>query len=167
MSQRSAFQGWTTYLSTVQGYAGKAAYIFCTDIREALPSIYAFQEVGDDGLSCSFLKFLVLHRQVNPIQNGIVELLDQVGCQEQHAVVIFQFAKKDSHQAIPLQGKFGTPLQKHVGFVQQKQSIPGMRRLENVGKLPFQNLCIRAQFSGRDLDRQHGSSQIPTGARTE
>jgi hypothetical protein len=40
---------------------------------------FTFQEVGDDGLSCSFLKFLKFHRQVNSIQNGIVELLDQIG----------------------------------------------------------------------------------------
>ena len=104
---------------------------------------------------------------MNPIENGIIELVYQIGGQEQYAVVVLYFAKKDSHDAIPLQGEFCTPLQEHICFVQQKQSIPCVRCLKNVGKLSFQDLCVRAQFSGRDLVRQHDSSRIPAGPHTE
>ncbi len=92
---------------------------------------------SDDGLSCLFLKFVISYHQVNPIENGVIELVDQIRGQEQHAVIILQFAKKDSHQTIPFQGEFGTPLQEHICFVQQKQSIPRVRCSKHVTKLLF------------------------------
>ena len=95
-----------TYLSTIEQDAGKSIHILRSNIRQTSTAIGIFQEAIEDGLACLFLKFVISHHQVNPIENGIIEVLDQISGQESDAVVILQFAKKDRHQAISFQGEF-------------------------------------------------------------
>lgn len=92
---------------------------------------------GDDGLPYSLFKFLIAHGQLNPIQNDIVELVDQIGGQQQHTVIKIQFAKEHCHSSIPFQDEVSTTLQEHVRFVLEKERISGVRRLENMSELYF------------------------------
>ena len=71
-----------TYLSTIEQDAGKSIHILRSNIRQTSTAIGSFQEAIEDGLSCLFLKFVISHHQVNPVENGIIEVLDQISGQE-------------------------------------------------------------------------------------
>ena len=86
-----------TYLSTIERNTSEALHIFRPNVRQAATAIDAFQEANDDGLSCLLLKFVVSHHQVNPVENSVIELIDQISSQEQHAIKVLHFAKEDSH----------------------------------------------------------------------
>ena len=88
MSQKSAPEDRQTYLPTIERNTGKAFHIPCANLRQTLTVIDTLQEASDDGLSRLFLKFVITHHQMNPIENGIIELMDQVGSQEQYAIVV-------------------------------------------------------------------------------
>ena len=81
MSQSLTRQN-ATYLSTIEQDARKSVHILCANIRQSSTAIGSFQEATEDSLSCLFLKFFISHHQVNPIENGIIEVLDQISGQE-------------------------------------------------------------------------------------
>jgi len=83
-----------------------------------LACILPFQKANHDGLSPSFIKILIFQFQVDSVEDGGVEVIDQIGGQEQDSVKVFQFAKEDSYKAIPFESKLRAFLQKHVGFIQ-------------------------------------------------
>ena len=81
-------RGQTTYLPTIERNTGKALHILCANLRQTLTVIDTLQEASDDGLSRLFLKFVITHDQMNPIENGIIELVYQIGGQEHYAIVV-------------------------------------------------------------------------------
>ena len=64
----------------------KGIICLCKWEKRLIVIIYAFQEAGDNSVSCIVLKFLVLYHSVNSIKNGIIASTDQIKFRKENGI---------------------------------------------------------------------------------
>jgi hypothetical protein len=71
---------------------------------------------------------------MHPVQNGCVEIIYLVGCEELDALKVFEFSKKYGDKAAPLKRVETSFCDENVRFIKQKERLPPASNLDDLRK---------------------------------
>ena len=77
-----------------------------------------------------------------------VDVVDTIGGEEEDPLVIFQDAKEDGNEFVPLEVVGAALFEEDVGFVEQEHGVPFAGHLEDVGKRGLDCGCVEAEVAG-------------------
>ena len=116
-----------TYLSAIGSDTNQTVKFGCGYVCGPTDRVCALEEAFPDVPSCPFFQVVVLHEQVDPTADCLVELVESVSSEEEDTFAILQSPQENSHQTIAYHILPDSLLKVYIGLVQKKYCIPKIR----------------------------------------
>ena len=107
------------YLSAIQFHADQVSQLIIAQRNLSLKSICSLQIAAPDLHSLSLVEIWILELQMDPAQDGRVEVCNSIRGHKHDACAMFKLAQECCNEGIPFQAMQGPCLNKDISFVQQ------------------------------------------------